>query len=423
VKKSKTKLILPAVLSIATSVSTTPGYAQDQYVFVPGSRQAVKVNSQQAQQYYQGARTGGGMSSRGGGQQYVMQEAPQGGSRQAPSNWREAPATSRQAPPNWRETSRQAPTNWREAGTPQKAAAQGQNSTRDYVDHVTVGGATRPFRVHLPTNHNKSRATPVVLVFAGLNMSGESMIGVTGLSGTANRNDFIVAYCESAGGEWEDGMKNQRHDDVGYIDAVINKLGQTTNIDIHRVYGVGLSNGGYFAQLLACSRPNKIAAIAVVASTGMEAALTRSNADRAIPVVFFLGTQDPLINWGDGKSKKLGQYAQKLGMSEIDPSFLALVQYGGWWSVPQVINFWTTHNRCQGAPRSSYEPDRDPRDGMRVKKDVWGNRSNEVVLFSIEGGGHTWPGCIFLAGKRQASCCQDINTGEEIWSFFKDKSR
>lgn len=249
------------------------------------------------------------------------------------------------------------------------------------------------------------------------------MIGVTGFSGIANRNDFIVVYCQSANGEWEDGMKNQRHNDVGYVDAVLKKVAQTVAVDTHRVYAVGLSNGGYFVQLLACSMPEKIAAVAVVASTGMEGAVTRSRADKPIPIVFFIGSQDPLINWGDAKAKNLGKYASKLGISEIDPSFLSLVRYGGWFSVPDVINFWTTHNRCQGSPRSTYEPDRDPSDGMRVKKDAWGTRGNEVILYTIEGGGHTWPGCIFLAGKRQSSCCQDINTGEEIWQFFRGQSR
>ena len=318
-------------------------------------------------------------------------------------------------------TSRQASANWRQAPAARSTAASGNSN--DYVDYVNVSGGVRPFRVHLPSKHNKSRATPVVLVFSGLKMSGESMIGVTGLSGTANRNDFIVVYCESAGGEWEDGMKNQRHDDVGYVDAVISRLAQTVSIDTHRVYAVGLSNGGYFAQLLACSLPDKIAATAVVASTGMEQALSRSPATKPMPIVFFLGTEDPLINWGDGRVRSSGKYAEKLGKTEIDPAWLSLVRYGGWFAVPDLLNFWTTHNRCQGTPRSSYEPDLDPRDGMRVKKDVWGTRGNEVILYTIEGGSHTWPGCIFLAGRRQAQCCQDINTGEEIWQFFKNQSR
>lgn len=415
--KSAQKLMPPAVLAAALLLPQNAG-GQTQYVFKPGSRQAVPVNSQQ--QYYQKSGvqmrgSSGGMSLQPGGLQHQMQEqSSQGSSRQAPANWRELSTPPRQTPGTWRQA---AP-----AASPKAPPGRSQTSKSDYVDYVKTGGLNRPFRVHLPSNHNKSRATPVVLVFAGLKMSGESMIGVTGLSGTANRNDFIVVYCESTG-EWEDGMKNQRVDDVGYVDAVITRLSQTVSIDTHRIYAVGLSNGGYFCQLLACSMPEKIAAIAVVASTGMEQALKRSKGERAIPVVFFLGTEDPLINWGDGQSKKLGKYAQKLGLAEIDPSLLGLAQYGGWYSVPQLINFWTTHNHCQGPPRSSYEPDRDPNDGMRVKKDVWGNRGNEVVLYTIEGGGHTWPGCILLAGRRQSSCCQDINTGEAIWDFFKYQSR
>ncbi len=392
------RLILPIVLLTAV-LNVYPTEGQSQYVFKPGSRQAVKVEPQQFSGQPQGTyQRSGGMTIQPRQYPTLQTSTQQNSSRQAPTNWRQA-----------RQNSTTAPT--------------GKDRGHDYVDHVQIGGGTRPFRVHLPTNHNKSRATPVVLIFAGLKMSGESMIAVTGLSGTANRNNFIAVYCESSGGEWEDGMKNQRHDDVGYVDAVITRLAQTTAIDTHRVYAVGLSNGGYFAQLLACSLPDKIAATAVVASTGMEQALNRSPAVKAMPIVFFLGTDDPLINWGDGKPKSVGKYASKLGQTEIDPALLSLVRYGGWFAVPDLINFWTTHNRCQGAPRTIYEPDRDPKDGMRVKKEIWGTRGNEVVLYTIEGGAHTWPGCILLAGKRQAQCCQDINTGEEIWDFFKTQSR
>ncbi len=306
---------------------------------------------------------------------------------------------------------------------PQRGISVPTRGKSDYVDVVQVGNVQRRFTVHLPTSFNRSKPTPVVLVFSGLGMSGDSMIAVTGLSGIANRNDFIVVYGESYNGEWEDGMKNRRADDVGYVNAVLAKLSQTASLDTHRVYAVGLSNGGYFAQLLACAMPDKIAAVAVVASTGMEAALKRSATERPIPIVFFIGTEDPLINWGDGKAKNLGKYASKVGFSQIDPGLMALVQLGGWYSVPDVIGFWTAHNRCQGNAQTTYMPDLDPRDGMRVKRETWGSRGSDVVLYTIEGGGHTWPGCLFLAGRRQSSCCQDINTGEVLWEFFKNQSR
>lgn len=210
-------------------------------------------------------------------------------------------------------------------------------------------------------------------------------------------------------------------DDVAYVQAVLTRLGTICNIDSRRVYAVGLSNGGFFCQLLACSLPSKIAAIAVVSATAMEQALQKSNGERAIPCMFFLGTDDPLINWQDGKSKTLGKYAKRLGVSEIDPALLDIARYGGFYSAPDLIQFWTNHNKCQGSPSESYEPDKDPQDGMRVKKSVWGHRGNAVILYTIEGGGHTWPGCIFLS--KNQKCCQDIDTSEIIWKFFQGESR
>ncbi len=403
-------MILSAVLLVGQSA-----LAQTKYVFQPGSRQAVEVAPQQQQQtgqYGSGSyyRRTGGMGGRGAAAVTGTQPA----ARQAPANWRQLNAMhsgSRQPSQAWSRLDGQ-----RSNSTPRQ-------NTGNYVDSVQVGSIQRQFTVHLPTNLNRSRPTPVVLVFSGMGMSGESMIAVTGLSGIANRNDFIVVYGESCHGEWEDGMKNRRADDVGYVNAVLARLSQTVSVDQHRVYAVGLSNGGYFAQLLACAMPDKIAAVAVVASTAMEGALKRSTAERAIPIAFFIGTEDPLINWGDGRAKNLGKYASKVGFSQIDPGLMALVQLGGWYSVPEVISFWTAHNRCQGNAQSSYMPDLDPRDGMRVKRDSWGTRGNDVVLYTIEGGGHTWPGCLFLAGRRQSSCCQDINTGEIVWEFFKNQSR
>ncbi len=384
------RLALYSVLALFFVISGLSVSSQTKYIFKPGSRQAIAVPANQAtnpsgyqytKQGYSYSRTGG-MSVRQG-----MSVGPA---------------------PNM-------------VSQPTRQQSVSKTSSRDFTDYVEVQGIKRSFTYHIPTTYNRSRATPVMLVFAGLKMHGTDMIGATGMNGVSNRNDFIVVYGEPVGGEWNDGMKNRTVDDVGYVQAVLAKLAKTCNIDSHRVYAAGLSNGGFFCQLLACSIPNQIAAIAVVSSTGMEQALNKSSGDKAIPCVFFLGTEDPLINWGDGKGKSLGKYAKRLGLSEIDPALMELARYGGFYAVPDLMNFWTNHNHCQGSPSESYEPDKDPHDGMRVKKSVWGRRGNAVVLYTIEGGGHTWPGCIFLS--KNQKCCQDIDTSEIIWQFFRGESR
>lgn len=378
-------------LALCLTIIFLSGYpfeAQAKYVFKPGSRQAIWVPDNQAvsgvEYQKQGYTKTGGMSVRRGmspSAGMVSNTMPQKANPVLPSN----------------------------------------ASSRDFIDFVEVQGIKRSFSYHLPSSYNKSCATPVMLVFAGLKMKGTDMIAATGMNGVSNRHNFIVVYGEPAGGEWQDGMKNRPYDDVAYVQAVLNKLATICNTDTHRVYAVGLSNGGFFCQLLACSLPSKIAAIAVVSATGMEQALQKSTGERAIPCMFFLGTDDPLINWQDGKTKTLGKYAKRVGVSEIDPALLEIARFGGFYSVPDLISFWTNHNKCQGAPSESYEPDKDPSDGMKVKKSVWGRRGNAVVLYTIEGGGHTWPGCIFLS--RNQKCCQDIDTSEIIWKFFQGESR
>ena len=169
--------------------------------------------------------------------------------------------------------------------------------------------------------------------------------------------------------------------------------------------------------------PDQIAGVASVASTAMRQGLsdTGRRSSRAIPAVFFLGTEDPLVNWADGKKRDLGRYGDKLGVSGIDPGFYAMARYGGWMSAEDVIKYWTARNGCTSNPRVSLMPDRDRSDGMRVERIEYGSRGNAVTVYKIIGGFHSWPGALPVPGSKVRSC-QDIAAGELIWKFFREKA-
>ncbi len=76
-------------------------------------------------------------------------------------------------------------------------------------------------------------------------------------------------------------------DDVGYVCKVIDKVANTVSIDKRRVYACGISNGGYFSQMLACAIPERIAAIGVVGSTIMQQAANGCHSNKPMPVMFF----------------------------------------------------------------------------------------------------------------------------------------
>ena len=55
---------------------------------------------------------------------------------------------------------------------------------------------------------------------------------------------------------------------------------------------------------------------------------------------------------------------------------------------------------------------------------IWNGKNNtEVVLYIIEGGGHTWPGGYqYLNERIIGKTSRDMNAAEVIWNFFEKQS-
>lgn len=294
----------------------------------------------------------------------------------------------------------------------------------DYSDTVSVDGATRSYIIHVPPGYDGKQALPVVLAFHGLGMNATAMYGLTGFTGLSDRKGFIVVFPNAAGGRWQDGLSSGA-DDVAFVQAMLAKLSRTMSIDTRRVYACGISNGGYFSQLLALSIPEKIAAAGVVASTLTRGGASAGGQSRAVPIVFFLGTDDALLPWGDGRSKDLGKLGEVLGISSLGSIDSPLAKMGGLFSVPETIGFWTNHNGANSTPYTSREPDKAANDGTKVEKDTYGSGNNQVLVYRIIGGGHTWPGGLQIKAVSDISgnISQDIDASELLWEFFKNHSR
>ncbi len=154
---------------------------------------------------------------------------------------------------------------------------------------------------------------------------------------------------------------------------------------------------------LACDLTDKIAAIApVMGSIALNTAVN-CNPSRPISVMLINGTEDTMVPW-TGNYVKLG--SRKLGRIL---------------TVPETLNFWITHNDCAKTPVVSMEPDKDPDDGTRVRKFVFDKCKGgvEVVLYEVQGGGHTWPsGWQYLPVWIIGRTSRDIDANEVIWDFF-----
>lgn len=269
----------------------------------------------------------------------------------------------------------------------------------------------RTYHIHVPSNYNKNKSTPLVVALHGGGGTGKMMDGFTGLSRLSDIKGFIVVYPDAVEKHWNDGRglhgyRSQREniDDVGFISTLIDVIANAYPIDLNRVYVTGASNGAMMSFRLACELTNKITAIAPVIGALAENVSKNCNPSRPMPVLIIGGTADPLVPWEGGH---VHLFRKKLGIVL---------------SIPDTARFWAMHNQCSQEPKISWEPDTSPDDGTRIRKTVYNNcrDSVEVVLYEVQGGGHTWPnGPQYLPEWIIGVTSQDMDGAEAIWNFFE----
>ena len=78
---------------------------------------------------------------------------------------------------------------------------------------------------------------------------------------------------------------------------------------------------------------------------------------------------------------------------------------------------------CPAKPATSRLPDTDPGDGTQTRVDAFAPcaAGTEVAFYTIDGGGHAWPGeqAAPLAFRHPGNTPRDFDAGAVIWDFFQ----
>lgn len=258
-------------------------------------------------------------------------------------------------------------------------------------------GLRRTYRVYVPESYDPTQPTPLVLSLHGFASNARQQMEFSQWNRVADENNFIVVYPQGAGAPpgWNSGRIGgrlaelfPRPDDVAFIRALIDHLGETLCIDPARVYANGLSNGAGMSSRLGCELADRIAAIGGVAGayTSLEC-----EPGRAVPVIAFHGLDDPISPYEGG---------------EAGPE-MALTPIEEW------AGEWAARNGCDTEPLIETVTENITR------RTFSGCESNaDVILYSIAGGGHTWPGGgrqpVFIAGEVN----REIDASAIMWDFF-----
>ena len=281
---------------------------------------------------------------------------------------------------------------------------------------IISGGIERTYQAHFPS-HNRSHKMPLVIALHGGGGSGEKMRGLTlnGFDALADEDGFIVIYPDGIENHWNDGRQLQEYsshreniDDVGFISDLIKHFVKDFYVDRKQVYVTGMSNGAMMSHRLACELSDKIAAIAPVGGSMAHNTSVQCHPSTAISVLAMNGTDDPMVPW-EGGHIRFGR--QKLGKVL---------------SVSQTIEFWVSHNDCHAPPAVTWEPEQVEKDSTRVRREVYsgGTDGSEVILYAIEGSGHTWPsGYHYLSERFVSKTSHLIDANAVIWDFFKNHAR
>ncbi len=285
---------------------------------------------------------------------------------------------------------------------------------------ISTSGMERTYHLYVPP---KPTNAAVVVVLHG---HGGSSNQVLGLGGTktpyklwldiAERENLILAIPNGELGSenkrgWNDcrtdAPTNPRTNDVAFVEDLLNFIESTYNSNSQKVYVIGTSNGGQFAIRLAHEIPERITAFAsVVASNAANSVCP--DATTPVSALFMNGTADPITPYNGG--------AIASNRGEVVATAAA-------------VAYWVERNNTNATPEVTNLPNVDRRDKSTVTKYLYKNGDNntQVVLYKVTNGGHTEPSKTerysrlfkVVVGNQNG----DIEMVDEVWEFFKGKSR
>lgn len=286
----------------------------------------------------------------------------------------------------------------------------------NHDESLKFGGLTRTFIVHVPPSFNGKSKVPVVFMLHGAGGSGAGADSETGWTSKSDREGFIVVFPDGTPPRpslparfllnprlWNDGSGRgaagkENIDDVGFISSIIDFLETHYAADPDRIYCTGFSNGASMTFSVGVNLSNRIAAIAPVSG---HLWLKQKQLAYPVPLLFIIGTEDPLNPIAGGNVKL------PWGVEQYHPP------------VEDSLKEWERMLGC--GPRVE-----TARDGNGVRELVYDrcSKGGEVLYYRIDGLGHVWPGGQNKLPEKWVGKPSDkLNATNVIWDFFKAHPR
>ena len=339
-------------------------------------------------------------------------------------------------------------------------------SAQDSQEKIEVDDVSRSYVVHLPKSYDQQQHYPVIMLLQGRNQDADDMARLTHFNQLADKDSIIVVYPNSAHGQWNIGVRPEQvnqgmqprrggggrgggwpggggypgggggyprggggypggggsgypgggqsggqnpeekknrpepADDVAFLNQMLDQLALKYSVDTRRIYATGLSDGGFMALRVGCNMADRVAAIAAVGAAMPKTMICLPA--RPVPALFINGTDDPIVP-DNGGTYKPGRFHVL--------------------SAEDSTKTWAKFDRCEEKPAQDKLPSSD-KGGKETKTFTYSacKDNAQVVLYSVKGGGNTWPGGEqYTTEKEVGKTSNAINANEAIWSFLVTK--
>jgi len=266
---------------------------------------------------------------------------------------------------------------------------------------LVSSGERREYLLYVPEsyNPNSARNVPLVINIHGFAQWPANQANVSQWNQLADEEGFIVVYPSGLGFPKRWRVTRTTEDptavdiELQYFRDLIDKLSEEYSIDPDHIYVSGLSNGAGMSLRLACSLPERVAAIGGVAGAYL---VDLGECPGGVPGIFFHGQADKIVPFDGGPSERF----------PIDFPF-----------IPKFFEDYAQLNGCEANETVFLEEDHVR--GVRYEGCEPGA---DVVFYTISDGGHTWPGGGDLPKIITGKTTYEINATHLMWEFFTEQT-
>lgn len=270
---------------------------------------------------------------------------------------------------------------------------------------LDVAGVRREYLLHVPADDPRA-PRPAVLLLHGTGGSAKWAEEEAGFAAFADRAGFVAVIPQGLPPDpdlppkfianppaWNAGgtlFPGHEPDDLAYFRLLLDDLPARAAIDPARIYVTGFSNGAAMAFELAAAIGDRIAAIAPVAGY-----CRVNHSVRAVPTLFMIGADDPIVPPDGGKFRSpwTGELKGR------PPVWESLCRWA------QAIGCDTRHCvECES-------------EGVRIERFAG---PVDFLVVTIADLGHHWPGGLGrLKSKLAGKASNRVDANVVIWQFFQ----